>query len=489
MNKQIFIINGYGCVDCDTEFFNGHQWKSIAKYIDGEKVLQYNKDGSAELVYPLNFIKEKQNKFNLYESKNLNMCVSDDHMCCYITSKGNLYQKNFNQIKEDFNSSKYGFNGKFISSFNYKTDKIFPLSDSEIKLMIAIIADGHFRSDNTNLCYLNLKKERKKEEFRRICKEANIEYREKQYPSMPKYSRFFVEAPLHEKYFSSHWYNCSHKQLKLIAENIIKWDGNNLNRFFTNSKESADFIQFVFSSLGYNATITQQNRVGIKHYKTIEYSVIKSSKYLHMMNKDERCKQKNEIKEYVSVDGFQYCFTVPSGMWVMRRKNKICVTGNCVGKDSFVKLISKSSDVPIMNFSSVDKVKEIARIIGWTGGKTEKDRKFLSDLKLLCTDYNNMPFNSMSEKVREFTESDAAMLFLHIREPEEIEKAKIAFGAKTVLIKRDTVKQITSNMADGNVFNYQYDIVVDNDGDLAGFEKKAAEFVSDFNANTMKSNY
>lgn len=174
----------------------------------------------------------------------------------------------------------------------------------------------------------------------------------------------------------------------------------------------------------------------------------------------------------------------------VQRKQIFIINGSGgVGKDSFVKLISKSSDVPIMNFSSVDKVKEIARIIGWTGGKTEKDRKFLSDLKLLCTDYNNMPFNSMSEKVRKFTESDAAMLFLHIREPEEIEKAKIAFGAKTVLIKRDAVKQITSNMADGNVFNYQYDIVVDNDGDLAGFENKAAEFVSDFNANTMKSNY
>ena len=59
MNKQVFIINGSGCVDCDTEFFNGYQWKPISKYIEGEKILQYNKDGSAELVYPLNFMKEK----------------------------------------------------------------------------------------------------------------------------------------------------------------------------------------------------------------------------------------------------------------------------------------------------------------------------------------------------------------------------------------------------------------------------------------------
>lgn len=160
-----------------------------------------------------------------------------------------------------------------------------------------------------------------------------------------------------------------------------------------------------------------------------------------------------------------------------------------VGKDTFVELVSKVFNLSVMNFSSVDKVKEIARIIGWNGGKAERDRKFLSDLKLLCTDYNNMPFNSMSEKVKEFTESNTVMLFLHIREPEEIEKARIAFGAKTVLIKRNTIKHITSNMADGNVFNYQYDIIVDNDGNLEDFKKKAVQFVEDFKSGKMKPNY
>ncbi len=160
-----------------------------------------------------------------------------------------------------------------------------------------------------------------------------------------------------------------------------------------------------------------------------------------------------------------------------------------VGKDAFVALVSKASIYPVMNFSSVDKVKEIAKIIGWDGGKTEKDRKFLSDLKLLCTDYNNMPFDSMNEKVREFAKSNAAMLFLHIREPEEIEKAKTAFNAKTILVKRDSIEHITSNMADSNVFNYQYDIVVDNDSDLAGFEEKATEFVNDFIKDEIKTDY
>lgn len=166
-----------------------------------------------------------------------------------------------------------------------------------------------------------------------------------------------------------------------------------------------------------------------------------------------------------------------------------------IGKDTFVNLIQlnfKSNYFhPIMNFSSVDKVKKVARMIGWDGkSKTEKDRKFLSDLKLLCTEYNDMPFNSMCEVVEEFNKSrHYQMLFLHIREPEEIERTKNAFNAKTILVKRDSVKHITSNMADENVFNYNYDIVINNDETLEELETKALEFIEDFIDDEIKKEY
>jgi hypothetical protein len=158
-----------------------------------------------------------------------------------------------------------------------------------------------------------------------------------------------------------------------------------------------------------------------------------------------------------------------------------------VGKDTFVSLVSNYT--PTMNFSSVDKVKEVAKIIGWDGGKTEKDRKFLSDLKLLCTDYNNMPFNSMSDKVKEFQNNDKCLLFLHIREPEEIEKAKVAFDAKTILIKRESIEQITSNMADANVYNYDYDITINNSAGLEKLGYKASCLVKDIINNQLKEEY
>ena len=130
------------------------------------------------------------------------------------------------------------------------------------------------------------------------------------------------------------------------------------------------------------------------------------------------------------------------------------------GKDTFVEFVSKYCKV--FNFSSVDKVKEIARMVGWNGGKTEKDRKFLSDLKKLTTEYNDMAFESIKSAVQEFENSDNEIMFIHIREPEEITRAVKAFDAKALLVRRTGLDIITSNYSDASVENYNYDYVVEN---------------------------
>lgn len=157
-----------------------------------------------------------------------------------------------------------------------------------------------------------------------------------------------------------------------------------------------------------------------------------------------------------------------------------------VGKDTFVELVyTELNDIlkkfhTVINFSSIDKVKEIAREIGWDGKKSEKDRKFLSDLKILTSDYCDMPFQSMRSKVAEFmNDEESIFLFLHIREPEEIARAVNEFGAKTILVVRDAVKHIVSNMADKNVFNYNYDFVIDNNGTKEELNCKAKIFVEE----------
>ena len=150
-------------------------------------------------------------------------------------------------------------------------------------------------------------------------------------------------------------------------------------------------------------------------------------------------------------------------------------TGGC-GKDTFVQFCEKYTKV--LNFSSIDKVKEVARVIGWDGKKDEKDRKFLSDLKKLTTEYNDMAFNSTRQAVNNFLNSDCNLMFIHIREPEEIRRTKETFNCKTLLIKRVGYDNIESNYSDKNVNNYNYDYIIINDT-LEQLELSAKNFVDE----------
>lgn len=97
-----------------------------------------------------------------------------------------------------------------------------------------------------------------------------------------------------------------------------------------------------------------------------------------------------------------------------------------VGKDTFIEVLS-SFHPSVFQTSSVDPTKTLATQVGWQGGKTDKDRKFLSDFKDLLTEYNDYPMQFLTERVKD-------IMFIHIREPREIEKAVKAFGAQTILI-------------------------------------------------------
>ena len=170
-------------------------------------------------------------------------------------------------------------------------------------------------------------------------------------------------------------------------------------------------------------------------------------------------------------------------------------SGGC-GKDTFIELLNILfwRDCVIGNYSSIDKVKEIAKAVGWDGTKTERNRKFLNDLKLLTIAFNDMPLNDIKEYTNSFMNNDTTnrILFLHVREPEEIAKAINAFkkyNAKSLLIKRDSVKHIISNMADGNVYDYDYDIVINNNGTLTDLRNKAVCLYKDLLNDSFKKEY
>lgn len=146
------------------------------------------------------------------------------------------------------------------------------------------------------------------------------------------------------------------------------------------------------------------------------------------------------------------------------------------GKDTFAYMLKKHTKV--FKYSSIDIIKRIATVCGWNGAKTEKDRKFLSDLKRMTTEYSDLAFNDLKIQVSWFKGDDKKyeVMLIDVREPEEIERACKAFGAKSIFIENINVKDVTTNESDLRVEEYEYDYVIKNNGDLKDFEKEIAKF-------------
>lgn len=149
------------------------------------------------------------------------------------------------------------------------------------------------------------------------------------------------------------------------------------------------------------------------------------------------------------------------------------------GKDTVVDIVAKHYEV--LNTSSIAPIKEILSLAGVPESefKTDAGRKLLSDVKMAFTEYNDLPFRCMKEIYDAFLEwDDVDIMFVHIREPSEIEhfvSAVTEVPVVTLLIE-NRVQRTYGNMADDNVHDYTYDYVFVNNGPLEELPDRFMEF-------------
>ena len=342
-NFNGLIFGGSGCVDRETEYFNGKEWKSIADYTEGEEVLQYNpKTDEVSLVAPEQYIKAPCDKMYHFRAEGIDEVLSPEHRVLYrsapcltkydvnmneITAQ-ELYQK----IKEDGE-----FDGYIQTGFLYG-GKGINLDEIDIKIMLAVMCDGKFKeSAEKNVCTLSLKDLHKTEELKKLLYAAGIPFKEE---FKGKYTIFSFISPYRESELKDCWYQCSGFQLQAVCDFMLKWNGYATDEMelTTANKDMADFIQFAFSSCGYRAAIVNDDENGeIKASINIRIS----SNIFAGFAKNGSGQPTATVEEVTPRDGYKYCFTVPTHSLVLRRNGQIMVTGNS-GK-SFTAKIEMSS--------------------------------------------------------------------------------------------------------------------------------------------------
>lgn len=172
----------------------------------------------------------------------------------------------------------------------------------------------------------------------------------------------------------------------------------------------------------------------------------------------------------------------------MKNKTVIVINGRggC-GKDTLCDITAEHYKV--RNVSSITPIKELAAQAGWDGSKDPKSRKMLADLKQLFVEYNDLCNTYVVNHVKEFALSDEEIMFVHIRECDEIKKfiasASVVDGVECIslLIRRNTNdgygNGLLGNSADDDVEKMEYDFIYENNktleelsGDFIDFLKK-----------------
>ena len=276
--KHIAVVARAGCVDKDTEYYNGNTWVKISNYTGG-KVLQYEKDGSVSLVEPLKYIKEENDIFY----KINNQVLTKEHRV--VTDKG------IGQLIDLLIENK---SINIPVTFKIKNEKI---EHSVLDLVCCLLGDY-----NNEICTIKTTLNNKFVEdllcniqygkFNSNCKSI---YTFKHKPKIKKLNLDLLKTIDLDKTF---YY------LTSIMEN---------KPYTTKDRNKGEIFQLIGSSVGFKSILDYQGNTYIVKYENSKFDCI------------ERLYDNVKI---IKNQDYKYCFTVPSGMLVLRREGKIFVTGN-----------------------------------------------------------------------------------------------------------------------------------------------------------------
>jgi hypothetical protein len=320
------------CLPAHAEFLTPTGWKRMDSFEEGDTLCQYMSDGSTCFVTPTAYI-EQENTQGFYRiaSRSTSLQFTPNHRVIYRSTNGTLMEMPASSMVQSHENSAYGWRGKIPATFGAGGEGL-SLSDDEIRLMVAVMADGSFsgnrgRGSKPNYCVFHVKKNRKKRRLRMLLTACCIYYNE--YVRDDGFSDIAFLAPEVNKEFTG-WWDASQEQLHIIRDELILWDGSeSKNEFYTSLPKVADFIQYVGVATGSKTTINIIDRTGqpygIYLRKSKEYTVRFHKTAYHSIGKGGYG-DKVEIKEVK--EHMEYCFTVPSGMFVARQDGCVYISGN-----------------------------------------------------------------------------------------------------------------------------------------------------------------
>lgn len=348
MHRRAYCLNEMGCVDSETEYLSPTGWVKISEYAGGE-VAQYHPDSRAiEFVAPIEYVKKPCAQMIRFKtSRGVDQLLSPEHRMIIHDKESKTgkwvvqsaeemlvwYESKLCGVSIPKSRNRVGIHHAAIpATYGYSWGTGLSWLNSgclaNLRLQVAVIADGHFPSNNER-CIVRLKKDRKIRRLRDLLHEAIISYTEKE--AANGFHVFTFIAPVRDKKFDAKYWNCTQEEIDIIYDEVLHWDGsfstgNRFARFSSTEKESADFIQAVFNSKGHICGLSANYNAKYTNGVCYEVSIRNKDKgLLHILGNNT---DKQSVTIEPSTDGFKYCFSVPSTFLLFRRNGCVFASGN-----------------------------------------------------------------------------------------------------------------------------------------------------------------
>lgn len=295
------------CVPINTEVLTRDGWKTIAEVEEGEDIASVHIDDlSIDFLPVLGKVPEKEQ--DTWETRGIE--VTSDHNILWKTQGQDKWR--VSQFKDLPANS-----GIYLPNAGYYTGKGLPLSDNEIKLLVAVQADGHYEHGEKagkDRVTFHVSKDRKIALLDEILK--GYDYKKYQHKDGTvnyniKDIKPLCDEWLDNKQFTFNWLELSSEQAKLFLDTLLDFDGCRAgNDYSSSDRQNIDVVD----------AIAAINGVGVRH---------SGDKRTYFTGIDRTITKNSETKRHQKTT--VSCVTVSSGFILVRQHGRTTIIGNCPG--------------------------------------------------------------------------------------------------------------------------------------------------------------
>lgn len=328
------ILNGHWCFDKDTEILTSDGFKNIQYVSELNQVACYNKDtDTVYFDYPSHRNKQKYTGEMIgFKNRYIDFLVTPNHRIPVFNKKG---QTEVLEAQTIFNNKRRSSNLICFAKQTIASIQANPFTNYNKRIMSLIgffIGDGSVKTSNHGIVF-HLTVERKIEYLKNICKELNLTL------NIQGDDHYIVKSLELKNIFTSLFQTSSGEktiprvfttletELKdLLLEGLVNSDGY-FNKgsliYDTTSEDLVDSLQAIFCISGYKITVSKRKRESLNH----------KERYRLYFSKKQYTTEKKGVQGGWYIEGYDdyvYCLSVPTQFLVIRRNNKVSISGNSI---------------------------------------------------------------------------------------------------------------------------------------------------------------